>query len=231
VLQAVVFDFDGVLANSEPLHLQAFQSALAEDGFALSTQEYYEQYVGFDDEGVFARLARARGLTDADAWIARMVSLKGARMQSLLDGASPLFPGADACVRSLASRVPVAIASGAVRDEILQVLETSGLADAFTAIVAAGETPRSKPAPDPYHRAVELMSQARGTRLEPAFVAGIEDSVQGLVAARTAGLRTVGLTTTYRRFETGLADVVLPAIAAVTFDCLSALCASDGRHE
>lgn len=228
MLQAVVFDFDGVLANSEPLHLQAFQAAVAEDGFALSAEEYYEQYVGFDDEAVFRRMTEAWRVADAEPWIARMMTSKAARLQALLDGAATLFPGAAACVRSLSARVPVAVASGAIRNEILHVLDAAGLAGAFTAIVAAGEAPRSKPAPDPYRRAVELMSRAVGTRLEPAFVVGIEDSAQGLAAARAAGLRTVGLTTTYRRFERGQADAVLPSIAAVTFDRLSALCATDG---
>ena len=228
MLQAVVFDFDGVLANSEPLHLQAFQSVLAERGYALSAQEYYEQYVGFDDESVFRRMAEEWRLGHPEAWVRELMARKAARMQELLTGASALFPGAADCVRSLSARVPVAVASGAARDEILQVLEDAGVAAAFTAVVAAGETPRGKPAADPYRRAVDLMVSALGTPLEPASVVAVEDSVQGLLAARAAGLRTVGLTTTYRGFERGLADVVLPAVADVTFDRLSALCARDG---
>ena len=227
MLQAVVFDFDGVLANSEPLHLQAFQSVLAEDGFALSAQEYYEQYVGFDDEGVFRRMAQTWGVADADRWVARQTSRKAARMQALLDGDSTLFPGAAACVRDLSARVPLAVASGAMRDEIVHVLDAAGLSAAFTAIVAAGETPRGKPAPDPYRRAVELVERARGTRLDPIRIVAIEDTTQGLMAARAAGLRTVGLTTTSRAFEAGLADAVLPAVAAVTFERLAVLCATE----
>jgi beta-phosphoglucomutase len=228
LLRAVVFDFDGVLANSEPLHLQAFQAALAEDGDGLSVQEYYERYVGFDDEGVFRRIAASRGVPDADVWVARLVARKASHMQTLLTGRSPLFAGAAECVRSLAARVPVAIASGAIREEILQILERQRLAGTFTAIVAAGETPEGKPAPDPYARALELLSEARGTRLEPDTVVAIEDSQQGLLSARAAGLRTVGLATTFRAAELTLADLVLPGISAVTFERLSQLCGSDG---
>jgi beta-phosphoglucomutase len=230
VLQGVVFDFDGVLANSEPLHLQAFQAVLGEEDLALSAQEYYERYVGFDDEEVFSRIAHANGIDDAPAWTRRLIARKSARMQDLLSRTSTLFPGAAESVRALAARLPIAIASGAIREEILQVLDDAELTDAFAAIVAAGETRRGKPAADPYQRAVELMSLACGTWLDPPTVVAIEDSAQGLVAARAAGLRTVGLTTTYKTFETGLADLVLPGIGAVTFEQLSSLCAKDGRR-
>ncbi|HXE79878.1 MAG TPA: HAD family phosphatase [Vicinamibacterales bacterium] len=228
MLQAVVFDFDGVLANSEPLHLRAFQAALAEDGLALRAQEYYEQYLGYDDEGVFRRMAAANGAADREAWVARMVARKAAHMRALLDGGAPLFPDVEACVRALAARVPVGVASGAIRDEIVSVLTAAGLADAFTAIVAAGETPRSKPAPDPYRRAVELIASATGVPIDPRSVVAVEDSSQGLLAARAAGLRTVALTTTCRAFQPGLADLVLPGLGSVTFERLSALCARNG---
>src|SRR3970040_26622 len=119
MLQAVVFDFDGVLANSEPLHLRAFQSVLSARGLALSAQEYYEAYVGFDDETVFRELAHDRGLRVTDGWVAGLTSEKMDALQRLLQGASPLFPGAAAAVRAMAARVPVAVASGAVRREIV----------------------------------------------------------------------------------------------------------------
>ena len=223
MLQAVVFDFDGVLANSEPLHLRAFQSVLAGAGLALSAQEYYETYVGLDDQTVFRELARDRQVAAGEPWVQRLTSQKMSILQELLAGASPLFPGAAACVRELAARVPVAVSSGAVRREILQVLDTENLAGLFTAIVAAGETPRSKPAPDPYRRAVELLEEAAGTSIEAARVVAIEDSLQGLTSARAAGLQAVALSTTYRPEVLTEAVLVLPDISAVTYDRLAAL--------
>lgn len=222
-LQAVVFDFDGVLANSEPLHLRAYQSVLSRQGIALSAQEYYELYVGYDDETVFQAIARDRAIPAADSWVEDLIRGKTSTVQELLARNSPLFPGAPASVRALAARVPVAVCSGAMRHEIVQVLEAGGLIDAFTAIVAAGETPRGKPAPDPYRRAVELIEAAAGTAIEPSRVVAVEDTVQGLASARAAGLRPVAVTTTFRPEVFEDAALVLPDISAVTYDGLNAL--------
>jgi beta-phosphoglucomutase len=223
MLQAVVFDFDGVLANSEPLHLRAYQSVLRGHGLALSAQEYYEAYVGYDDETVFRELARDRGLSVTDEWVAGITSEKMEALQRLLQGASPLFPGASAAVRAMAAHVPVAVASGAVRREIEQMLDHDDLASVFTAIVAAGDTERSKPAPDPYRHAVELMAAATRRPLDPARVVAVEDSLQGLASARAAGLRTVALATTFRPEALREAALVLPDISAVTFERLATL--------
>lgn len=223
MLQAVVFDFDGVLANSEPLHLRAYQSVLSAHGLSLSAQEYYETYLGFDDETVFRELARERNLPVTEDWVTGLTAEKGRALQKLLRAASPLFPGAAATVRAMAARVPVGLASGALRHEIVQVLEAEDLPDVFTAIVAVGDTPRSKPAPDPYARAVELIETATGSPLDPDRVVAVEDSLQGLASARAAGLRTVALATTYRPELLKEAALVLPDISSVTYDRLAAL--------
>jgi HAD superfamily hydrolase (TIGR01509 family) len=151
-------------------------------------------------------------------------------LQALLARASPLFAGASGAVRELAARVPVAVASGAQRHEILQVLEAEDLCSIFTAIVAAGETPNGKPAPDPYRRAVELISSETGTAIEPARVVAVEDSIQGLESARAAGLQPVAVSTTYRKelLVEAAAVLVLPDIAAVTYDRLAMLWAAGG---
>jgi beta-phosphoglucomutase len=223
MLQAVVFDFDGVLANSEPLHLRAYQSVLSGHGLSLSAQEYYETYLGFDDETVFRELARERNLPVTEDWVTGLTSEKARALQQLLRAASPLFPGAAASVRAMAARVPVGLASGALRHEILQVLEAEDLPDVFTAIVAVGDTPRSKPSPDPYARAVELIEAATGSPLDPDRVVAVEDSLQGLASARAAGLRTVALATTYRPELLKEAALVLPDISSVTYDRLASL--------
>jgi beta-phosphoglucomutase-like phosphatase (HAD superfamily) len=123
----------------------------------------------------------------------------------------------------MAARVPVGLASGALRHEIVQVLEAEDLPDVFTAIVAVGDTPRSKPAPDPYARAIELIETATGSALDPDRVVAVEDSLQGLASARAAGLRTVALATTYRPELLKEAALVLPDISCVTYDRLVAL--------
>lgn len=220
MLQAIVLDFDGVVVNSEPLHLRAFQEVLAIEGQALSAQEYYDVYVGLDDVGMFNAFAEHRGLPGDAAWVRQMVTSKAARMQVLLAEGSPLFAGAADRIRELAAAVPVAIASGALRREILHVLEAAGLTSAFSVIVAAGETARGKPAPDPYAQAVTMLARLTGIAMNPSRVVAVEDTIQGLASAREAGLRTVAVTTTYPPEALAEADVVVSSLREVSIDLL-----------
>jgi beta-phosphoglucomutase len=226
MLQALVLDFDGVVVNSEPLHLRAFQEVLAGEGQALSAQEYYDVYVGLDDVGMFRVFAEHRRLPGDAPWVRQMVTAKAARMQALLAEGSPLFAGAADRIRELASVVPVAIASGALRHEILQVLEGAGLASAFSVIVAAGETARGKPAPDPYARAVELLGQQTARAMNPSKVVAVEDTIQGLASARDAGLRTVAVTTTYPKDALARADAVVGSLGDITTELLERVIAA-----
>jgi beta-phosphoglucomutase-like phosphatase (HAD superfamily) len=142
-LGAIVFDFDGVIADSEPLHLKAFQQALAEEGVVLEHDEYYTQYLGYDDVGVFAALARDRRLGWTDRHVTALVARKGQKLQAMIASGQVLFPGAAAFVRAAAAAVPIAIASGALRHEIMQILAVAGLDRLFAAIDASGDTPES----------------------------------------------------------------------------------------
>jgi beta-phosphoglucomutase len=108
-VQAIVFDFDGVIANSEPLHLLAFQMTLRDDGIDLSAHDYYHRYLGYDDVGMFQVLGRDRGLPMDETRVAELVERKGTRMQSLLHSGSVLFPGAKEFVlRAFRSPSPLA---------------------------------------------------------------------------------------------------------------------------
>ena len=224
-LQAIVFDFDGVIANSEPLHLLAFQMALREDGIDLSAHDYYHRYLGYDDVGMFQVLARDRGLPMDAARIAGLVERKGVRMQSLLHSGSVLFPGAKEFIIQAAARVPIAIASGALRPEIDEIIQAAGIARLFVTIVASGDTPESKPSPAPYTLAFERLNAKAGGTLDPRRCVAIEDSRWGLESARGAGLRCVALTTSYPAPELrDAADLVVEGLGTLTLDRLDALC-------
>ena len=221
-MRAIVFDFDGVIANSEPLHYRAFHEVMAEAGADLSEKDYYDRYLGYDDVGVFRTVATDRGLTWDTEGIAALVARKAARIDVLEQKMSMLFPGADAAVRRAAAAVPIAIASGALRAEIRKVLEREQLAKYFTAIVSAEDTPVSKPAPDPYLRAVALLSPALGGAAAAADVVAIEDSPWGLQSARAAGLRTVAVAHTYAASALD-ADLVIGSIGDLDIDRLKRL--------
>ena len=213
MLRAIVFDFDGVIADSEPLHFRAFRDVLAASGVELTEHDYYTRYLGFDDLGAFNAIAAERGRAWSAADLAGLAARKAERMEALERDASVLFPGAAAAILRAAAAVPLAIASGALGAEIRRVLDRADLTRYFSAIVSAEDTPAGKPAPDPYRRAVELLSAAAGDPvLQAAECVAIEDSRWGIESARTAGLRTVGVTTSYAAGELSQADLVIASL-------------------
>ena len=222
-LRAVVFDFDGVIANSEPLHLQAFQDVLSDAGIALSDADYYAHYLGFDDAGVFRAVDRARGARWTTSDIDVLVARKAVRLEALEQHTSLLFPGAADVIRRIAAVVPIAIASGARGEEIRRLLDREQLTTLFSAIVAAEDTPASKPAPDPYLRAVASIGAAHGVSVPPRDCVAVEDSGWGLESARAAGLRTVAVTTSYSASELAVADRVITSLPELTLDLLADL--------
>ena len=222
-LEGVVFDFDGVLANSEPLHLRVYQILLSREDIAFPASEYYQRYLGLDDVGIFTMLAREKGLDIGGDRLSTLIERKTEIFLRLAREGDVLFPGAADCLRAVAAAVPVGIASGALSHEIGQILEAAGLRALVPVIVAAGETPRAKPAPDPFVRAVELMSARAGRTLEPSRVVALEDSPPGLRAARAAGLRTLGLATSYPADVLREAEHVVADISHVTLALLESL--------
>jgi HAD superfamily hydrolase (TIGR01509 family) len=222
-LHAIVFDFDGVIANSEPLHFTAFKQALDEDGIDLTAADYYAHYLGYDDVGVFQAVGRDRGLPMADARVVELVARKGQRLQDLLAAGSVLFPGAVDFIRQAAGVVPIAIASGALRHEIDEILEAAGLTTLFRTIVASGDTPESKPSPAPYRLAFEQLRAESGEPLDPQRTVAIEDSRWGLESARGAGLRCVGVTNSYPAEALEGAELIVAGLGSLTLDALNRL--------
>ncbi len=210
MIRAVVFDFDGVLADSEPLHFRAYQETLVAFGMTLTAEEYYQQLLGFNDEDCFRIMASNRGRTTDEAEVAAFVEQKGRVFERIILEQDTLYPGAAECVERMAAAFPLGIASGAFRHEILLTLERAGLDHHFRFVVGSGDTPHSKPAPDPYVRAAELHG------LPPSECVAIEDSRWGLESARAAGLRTVGITHTYPAAQLGDPEIVINSLAEFT---------------
>jgi beta-phosphoglucomutase len=229
-LQAIVFDFDGVIANSEPLHLLAFQQALGDAGITLTAEEYYRRYLGFDDVGMLEALTKDRGIDATPDQVQTLVTRKGAKMQSMMHSGSVLFPGAKDFVVKAAAAVPIAIASGALRHEIDDITKSAGIASLFAAVVASGDTPQSKPSPDPYRLAFQKLREHTGLDLDPRRCVAIEDSRWGLESAAGAGLRCVGVTTSYPAGELKGAELVVEGLKTLTLGQLDTLCAGNGAR-
>src|SRR4051812_22329291 len=126
-LCAIVFDFDGVLANSEPLHYESYRAVLAEERIELAEADYYARYLGFDDVAAFQTVARDYHREWSAHHIAALIARKARYMEELERDIPVLFPGAADVVRAAAAVVPIAIASGALGLEIRRVLDREGL--------------------------------------------------------------------------------------------------------
>jgi beta-phosphoglucomutase len=220
VISAVLFDFDGVIVDSERLHWSAFNKVLEPYGKTLSWSGYFETYIGFDDREVFRRLFP--GLETEKT--AGLITAKAAAFQSLLerDGAAAL-PGAVEMIRQISGQLPLAICSGALREDILPVLGTLGIESAFDVIVTAEETPRSKPDPAPYIRAWEKLAAGFPTLGDPAAGLAIEDTPAGIASARGAGLKVLAVTNSYPGEELTAADVIVDSLEGLSVENLDAL--------
>jgi beta-phosphoglucomutase len=225
-LQAIVFDFDGVVADSEMLHLRAYQQVLAGEGVVVSNEEYFDRYLGYDDVGVFKALSKDKGLELDDARMKQLIERKSEKYESLAAAGDLLFPGAADFIRAAAAAVPIAIASGALTHEIEEVLERAGLRSFFPIIVGADQTERSKPDPEPYQTAFMRLRSLTGRDLQPWRSVAIEDSKWGLVSARGADLRCVAVTNTYTAAELREdAELVVSGLNTLTLEALDDLCA------
>ena len=223
MIRAVIFDFDGVIANSEPLHFRAYRDVLVDKGIALTESSYYERYLGYDDVGAFKAIAADTGTAFADADMASLVARKAVRLEELEKSGSVLFPGARDAIMRMADAFPIAVASGALKAEILRVLEHEGLRGHFQFVVSAEDTPASKPDPAPYLLAAEKL-RSTVVDLQAHECVAIEDSKWGLVSARTAGMRTVGITQTYPASElVDVSDTVITHLDQFTTELLHAL--------
>ncbi|MBE3098874.1 MAG: HAD family phosphatase [Planctomycetes bacterium] len=223
-VQAIVLDFDGVIANTEPLHFAACRELLAPFGVTLTEEEYVDRYIGVADRTALTNAGRAHGLEIDGALLDDLLTHKAEMLRDVLSRTRPMYPGVAELLRRWAADVPLAIASGARRGEIELVLGVAGVAGAIRAIVSADDGLRSKPAPDPYLKALALLEPHLG-KLDPARTVAIEDSRHGIQSARAAGMRTVAVTTSFPRSALGDADLVVDALPDLTVEMLDALCA------
>lgn len=182
---AVIFDMDGVIVDSEPLHERAFLDTFAQLGYADRHGIHFPDYYGRSDQTVWRDFIARHQPPQPPAELGRR---KQERFLELLLAERPVFPPIPELVAALAARCPLALASGSNHAVIGAVLGLSGLRRHFGAVVSAGDVPRGKPAPDIFLRAAELLGVA------PAGCVVIEDSVAGVAAGRAAGMKVIGIT-------------------------------------
>jgi HAD superfamily hydrolase (TIGR01509 family) len=226
MLQAVIFDFNGVIADDEPLHLEMFQKVLAEQGIPLFREEYYRSFLGMDDRDCFKAVLAARKRPADDGLIAQLIARKADYYAQAIAERLVIFPGVRELVPTLAARWPLAIASGALRHEIENILDAVKLRDAFAEIVSAEDVQRGKPDPECFRTALGRLNRRRtsGPPIYPAACLVIEDSPWGIAAVRAAGMKCVGVTNSYPAEALADADHVLSTLEGVPVAALEGLC-------
>lgn len=220
-MRAILFDFNGVLVDDEPLHLELFQRVLAAEGIALSAEDYYEHYLGFDDKGCFTEVYRAAGRELAATDLSRLIARKSTFYNLEIHGAGfPIFAGASELLQAAAaSDLQLGIVSGALRNEVTAALAQLDLVGAFKVLVTAEDVAAGKPDPEGYRRGLDGLNSLPPlpTRLlHPHEVLAIEDSPAGISAAAACGLQTLGVAQTYPASALGEADQVVEALTEVT---------------
>jgi beta-phosphoglucomutase len=209
-VKAVILDFDGVVADTERLHLGAFQEVFGARGWVIGETEYFDRYIGFDDRGLVLAYISDRGLDVAATDIEAILTAKAQTFGRHLSSADILYPGARTSVELLATRFALAIASGALHHEIAAILRVAGLATLIPVIVAADDVAATKPEPGPYLAAAERLG------VLPEFCVAVEDSPAGLQSAKAAGMRTIAVTTTSPLHALLHADRVVAGLHEVT---------------
>jgi HAD superfamily hydrolase (TIGR01509 family) len=209
VIEAVVFDLDGVIVQSEEVWDEVREAFVRERGGRYDEQAQREM-MGMSSPEWSRFIHEQLGVPDSPEEInAEVVRRMVARYRERL----PLIEGAREAVERLAARWPLGLASSSNRPLIDTVLERSGLAPLFRATVSSEEVARGKPAPDVY------LEAARRLEAAPERSAAVEDSHNGIRSARAAGMRVVAVPNpTYPPDEEALAeaDVVLPSIGDLT---------------
>jgi beta-phosphoglucomutase len=199
MIQAIFFDFNGVIINDERIHLKAYREVLAAEGVEITDTEYFS-CLGMDDVA-FTRAAFARVKKPLTDELTRdVIEREHARHREFIARDLPVTSGVVAFIKDLARYFDLGIVSMAERTEIDHVLHLADIQDQFTVIVSAATDLNHKPAPDCYLRALQLLNDKRRTERKLPMLASecvvIEDAPPGIKSARSAGMPTIGVTTT-----------------------------------
>ncbi len=238
MLRAMIFDFDGVLVDSEPLIMKLTQAMAAKEGWTLTEEDYYRNYLALDDRGIIEHLYRSHGRRVGPARRDELLQWKSRVYQEAIRNGLPPLPGAIEFVRRMATQFPLAIASGSLRDEVEYLLRKLGLREKFAVLVTAEDCKRSKPDPEVFLKALAGLQQLPALRPEPAPAAdpasrpcaplrateclAIEDAPAGVEAAHAAGMRCLALAHSCPPEELVQADWVCRKFADVDFEKIRA---------
>lgn len=222
MIRAVIFDFDGVISDSEPAHYQAFNQLLADYEICLSKEQYYSKYLGTTDAELL-RMVSTEYDTDYNGLsIDELVSRKAVIFVELIEKEDHIIEGVSQLLESLTkNNIRIAICSGASAEDLKVMLKGSNLEKYFEIIVSADDVDKGKPDPAGYTLALQKLNQAESNPIQPNQTAAIEDSHWGLKAAAAAGMHTIGVVGSYAAEELLMAELVIDSMTELKIEKLS----------
>jgi len=227
MLRAIIFDFNGIILNDEPVHFRAMRDAVAGLGMRLEWDQYWERYLPLDDGRCFDAICADQSVSVSPAERSEALRRKVALYQDYMRNDFPLFPGSAEFVRHSALRYPLAVASGARRQEVEETLSGAGLLDCFRIIVAAEDFTLGKPHPESFLLALRHLNERLdgSSPIRPRECLVVEDSVGGVQGSRAAGMRCLAVSNTYTagQLAAASADRVVASLDGLTVESLQDL--------
>ena len=204
-MKIIIFDFDGVILDSENSHFIAFNEGLKNLNINISEDEYYSKYISLDDRGVITNVVNDKNISVTNEEIDMIIKNKNDYFESRLIDNSKLFPGVEELIIQLSKNFVLSIGSGANRSEIIKTLKNNNIYDYFEIIVSANEVNNPKPNPETYNTVLDNIN----TDFNINEIIVIEDSPGGIEAAKSAGLKCIAITNTFDNKQLRKADIIV----------------------
>lgn len=218
-IRGMIFDFNGVLVDDEPLHFKAFQKVLEKNGLKLSWKEYYESYLAYDDKDFFLNYFQNQNQSLEPKTIASLIQSKSQEYFSMVGEKPPVIHSSINFLKQLPPEIFLAIASGAAQKEIDFILKQIGILKRFSTIIAAEDVINGKPHPEGFQKALSGLQNYQPD-LKPSEVVGIEDSYRGIPSVKAAGMKCIAIATTYSADRLCEADLIIDSFTGWTIDRL-----------
>ncbi len=225
MIRALIFDFDGIITDTEPVHMRAWLEVLNTIAIDFDEAEYRRCYIGLNDRDFLDAVGLNHHRQFGDREKGVLIERKALSSHRLLEERVPLIDGVADIIPMLAKEYPLAICSGAMKSEIMFVLGKLGWRDMFRPIVTQEDVRRGKPHPEGFLLALNHLQQHRDWQppLTAAECLVIEDAPHGIEAAKAAGMPCVAITNSFSEDTLHKADRIIHSMQELPALCVQGI--------